>query len=247
MPWFKVDDQLAFHQKTVIAGNEAIGLWVRAGAWSAAQLTDGFIPKGVAEAMANQEVCHRLLSANLWTEVENGYQFHDWSEFQPSAKKERERRDEIKRSRSEAGKRGAEARWGNKSDSKPVANAMAIAIPNAMANEWQNDGPDPDPIKPPVVPHGGRPKRHRLTDDFTPSEAHQKKAKELGANISVELERFKNHFIGNGDTKADWNRTFSNWLSRSVEFNTNGRPQAPQSSFDPWASEWSEDDFRKQT
>lgn len=34
MSWFKVDDHLAFHRKTLAAGNEAMGLWVRAGSWS---------------------------------------------------------------------------------------------------------------------------------------------------------------------------------------------------------------------
>ena len=53
MSWFKVDDQLAFNAKVVAAGNEAMGLWVRAGSWSAAQLTDGFIPEHMANAMAN--------------------------------------------------------------------------------------------------------------------------------------------------------------------------------------------------
>jgi len=43
MPWFKVDDTLAFHAKVVAAGNAAMGLWVRAGAHSMQQLTDGFI------------------------------------------------------------------------------------------------------------------------------------------------------------------------------------------------------------
>ena len=53
MSWFKVDDQLAFNAKIVAAGNEAMGLWVRAGSWSAAQLTNGFIPEHMAIAMAN--------------------------------------------------------------------------------------------------------------------------------------------------------------------------------------------------
>lgn len=148
MAWFKVDDQLAFHQKTLIAGNEAMGLWVRAGAWASAQLTDGFVPHEIIQAMANEEVCHRLLMANLWTEENGGYQFHDWDEFQPSAEEERQKREDLKKARSEAGKAGAAARWGKEGDGKngkTMASAMANAKASAMANEWQNDGPDPDP------------------------------------------------------------------------------------------------------
>ena len=44
MAWFKVDDKLAFHPKVLTAGNTAIGLWVRAGAWSADQLQTDLSP-----------------------------------------------------------------------------------------------------------------------------------------------------------------------------------------------------------
>lgn len=143
MGWFKVDDQLAFHQKAVVAGNAAMGLWVRAGSWSCAQLTDGFIAKAMANAMANECDADALVMAGLWDEVEGGYQFHDWSEFQPSAEDEKEKR----KARSLAGKKGAAARWSNKTDGKPIANAMA----NRMANGWQKDAPDPDPDPEPKV------------------------------------------------------------------------------------------------
>lgn len=246
MAWFKVDDQLAFHAKTILAGNSAMGLWVRAGAWASAHLTDGFIPTHMANAMANPMAnpcdSEQLVEAGLWIEKEGGYQFHDWELFQPDSKAEKARREEVSRARSEAGKAGAEARWrGQEPD---------ITDGKAMANAWQADGKAMAPSRP--VPSSSReaprPKRHRLTDDFTPSEAHHKKAKELGVDIDAELEKFKNHFIGNGDTKLDWGRTFSNWLTRSTEFN-NGRPQGPprpQSGFDPWAGDWSEDEIRRQ-
>lgn len=137
--WFKVDDQLAFHQKVLMAGNEAMGLWVRAASWSCAQGTDGLIPDAIVDAMANRDFAMRLLMAKLWVEVEGGFQFHDWSEFQPSAAEEREKRSDLQRTRSEAGKKGAKARWQN-------GKTMASAKASAITNEWQTDGPDPDPL-----------------------------------------------------------------------------------------------------
>ena len=133
MGWFKVDDQLAFHQKAVIAGNAAMGLWVRAGSWSCAQLTDGFIAKAMANAMANECDADALVLAGLWDEVEGGYQFHDWSEFQPSAEDEKEKR----KARSLAGKKGAAARWSNKTDSKPHS--------KSHSKNMRSQCPDPDP------------------------------------------------------------------------------------------------------
>ena len=55
MAWFKIDDNLAFNAKILQAGNEAVGLWVRAGSWCASQLSDGVIPKPVVTAMAMGE------------------------------------------------------------------------------------------------------------------------------------------------------------------------------------------------
>lgn len=85
MPWFKVDDALAMHVKAFTAGNAALGLWVRAGSWSMHQLTDGFIPQGVVGALGGTwDEAAALVNARLWHQVDGGYQFHDWAEYQPT-------------------------------------------------------------------------------------------------------------------------------------------------------------------
>ena len=127
--WFKVDDQLAFNAKVMLAGNSAMGLWVRAGSWSSAQLTGGFVPAHMANAMANgmANPCDSdaLVMAGLWNEAEGGFQFHDWAEFQPDAEVEKAKRKATSDARSRAGKAGAQARWAGKPDGKPMANASA--------------------------------------------------------------------------------------------------------------------------
>lgn len=150
MSWFKVDDMLAFNAKVVTAGNEAMGLWVRAGSWCASQLRGGFIPSAMALAMrsplANGSDVDALVAAGLWHEAPGGYEFHDWDEYQPSAEETAERR----KKRSEAGKRGAEARW---KDGNRNANANGKRIGNAngkpMPTRWQKDAPSPSPINTP--------------------------------------------------------------------------------------------------
>lgn len=87
MPWFKVDDTLAFHGKTVAAGNGAMGLWVRAGSWSMQQLTDGFIPHQIARQLGTRAEAKRLVDNGLWDEKDDGYLFHEWSQRQPSRAK----------------------------------------------------------------------------------------------------------------------------------------------------------------
>jgi hypothetical protein len=81
MPWFKVDDQFAMHQKTVLAGNAAAGLWVRAGSWASAQLTDGFVPAHMINVLGGRPIdAKKLVDAGLWHETEGGYVFHQWNE-----------------------------------------------------------------------------------------------------------------------------------------------------------------------
>jgi len=143
MSWFKVDDQLAFNAKVMLAGNSAMGLWVRAGSWSSAQLTGGFIPTHMANAMANAMAnpcdADALVMAGLWDEAEGGYQFHDWTDFQPDAEIEKEKRKATSKARSDAGKAGAAARWNRENNGKPDSKSDGKRI----ANEWQNDAPVP--------------------------------------------------------------------------------------------------------
>ncbi len=84
MPWFKVDDNLAFHAKVVAAGNPAMGLWVRAGSWCAQQLTDGYVADHMLAAIGTPAQAKRLVDVGLWDRASGGYKFHGWTERQPS-------------------------------------------------------------------------------------------------------------------------------------------------------------------
>lgn len=116
MPWFNVDDGFAFHRKTVRAGNAALGLWVRAGSWCAQQLTDGHVPAEMVEVLGTQSQANRLVSAGLWFESEDGYQFHEWtdsgrnpsrSEVLLRRKKEAEKKARARQSKSEQSQVGS--------------------------------------------------------------------------------------------------------------------------------------------
>ena len=102
--WFKVDDQIPFNPKVLQAGNKAMGLWVRAGAWSGSMLTDGYIPDDIVTALGGKrEDTTRLLQAGLWDREIGGYRFHDWAEYQPSSAK-------VKQEQAKARKRMRELR-----------------------------------------------------------------------------------------------------------------------------------------
>lgn len=113
MAWFKVDDNLSTHMKVVSAGNEAMGLWVRAGSWAAQHMTDGFVPSQVLPLFAAPtELAQTLVDCGLWLESDGGWVFNDWLEFQPSREQvlgERSAsRDRVRRAR----ERQAEQRTG---------------------------------------------------------------------------------------------------------------------------------------
>lgn len=86
--WFKVDDGLAFHRKTVAAGNAAMGLWVRAGSWAAQHLTDGHVPDEIVLALGTRAQRDRLVRVGFWEPTDTGVYFHDWLTDDSGAKRQ---------------------------------------------------------------------------------------------------------------------------------------------------------------
>jgi len=85
MPWFKVDDSFHSHPKVLAATPAALGLWVVAGSWSGANLSDGLVPDHVLPRLLpdSATLARELVAAGLWKRVRGGYRFHDWSDFNP--------------------------------------------------------------------------------------------------------------------------------------------------------------------
>lgn len=129
MAWFKVDDNLSTHMKVVSAGNEAMGLWVRAGSWAAQHMTDGFVPTPVLALFAAPvTLANTLVECGLWHYAEGGYTFNDWLEFQPSREQvladRNASRERVKRAR----ERAADQRAG-----QPEPKARATRLPTNFA------------------------------------------------------------------------------------------------------------------
>ncbi|MCW2632075.1 MAG: hypothetical protein JWR88_1037 [Pseudonocardia sp.] len=100
MPWFRVDDSFHSHPKTMAAGTHAVGLWMRCGSYCAQHLTDGFVPVDVVKAYGTNALARRLVDVGFWDVVQGGYQFHDWSDYQPSREQvQAERRHAAERQR----------------------------------------------------------------------------------------------------------------------------------------------------
>ena len=94
MTWFKVDDKLFGHPKARAAGNRAMGLWTMSGAWASAYLTDGFVPvEFVRDHRNGEQDAARLVDVGLWHPVDGGWQFHDWSQTNPTRAQVEARRE----------------------------------------------------------------------------------------------------------------------------------------------------------
>jgi hypothetical protein len=118
LPWFRVDDRFHSHPKVLATEPAALGLWVVAGAWSSANLLDGFVPDQALPRLlpGSEMLAEKLVTAGLWRRIRGGYQFHDWTDYNPTG-------DEVKRLREQ---RAAAGRKGGLSKgSKPLASAQA--------------------------------------------------------------------------------------------------------------------------
>lgn len=133
MTWFKVDDGFAFHPKAILAGNAALGLWVRAGAWCGANLTDGALPRHMIGTFGAQaRDAKRLVKVGLWVETSDGYQFHEWADMQPSKAVVEEER---------AANRKRQKEWRDRK-----RNAVTDDVTNGVTNSASNGAPTrPDP------------------------------------------------------------------------------------------------------
>lgn len=147
MSYFPVDDDLSFHPKVLAAGNEAIGMWARAGALAKKHTTGGFITTETARALGPKKLADRLVAVGLWVLVDGGYQFHDWTEHagNGSAEVERDRKE-----RAAQKNRDRQARWrerqrnGAGNDSRDD-NAGGNAVSNGAVTESPSPSPIPRP------------------------------------------------------------------------------------------------------
>lgn len=115
MSWFKVDDSFYDHSKVFDAPDCAMALWIRAGCWSARNLRDGFVPAGMPARLCDDPdtAVRELLNRGLWRRAKDGYQFHDWKDYQPTAEKVLATRAK----RAEAGRLGGLAKAGKQTAS----------------------------------------------------------------------------------------------------------------------------------
>lgn len=136
--WAKVDDGFWCHPKVIGLPLAACGLWVRALSWSCAQRLETVPESFVRMVGATDDDAAALVEAGLWIASEDGYQIHNWTEYQTLTVSER---------RAEAGRKGGLV--SGQKRSKPQANPKQTASKNVLLTKQTHEaGTHPVPSRP---------------------------------------------------------------------------------------------------
>ena len=138
--WIKLDDGFATHPKALAAGPRALALQIRAICYASQHQTDGFIARAVlpfleidldvdsdGEVRIKEDWPVRMVQYGFWEVHEQGWQIHDYLEWNLSKKELKT----LKSDKMRAGKKGAKVRWNKRIE--PMADAMAPANSRPMA------------------------------------------------------------------------------------------------------------------
>lgn len=118
MTWALIDDEMAFHAKTVAAGNAAFGAWVRMLCWTRRAKTDGRLPAGIVRSIASKVELATLIRVRLLDAAGEDFAIHDFRDHNLSAAALAERREKTAPGRREKAQKAAKARW-NKAQTMP--------------------------------------------------------------------------------------------------------------------------------
>lgn len=138
MSWLHLDDQFADHPKITQAGGDAAWLFVCVLLYCKRYDTEGFVPKAQVPRLTDrkqpQRLVAKLLAVQLLHETDGGYLVHDWSDWNRSSQ-----------SRSEAGRKAAEARWAkhNATRNANASESHTERIPDADASGCTIPIPNP--------------------------------------------------------------------------------------------------------
>lgn len=148
-----------------------------------------------------KSVLHELQSVGLLDREGDQFVPHNWDTRQ-------------KKSDSSA-ERVAAHRSRNATDDKPrnVTNLLPVTPPEQIQNRTEQNRSRVDP----QTPKGPKPKKATQIDPaWEPDEVllAWTRTKHISQeDVDNEVERFRNHYLGKGEARADWNASFRNWMT----------------------------------
>lgn len=134
MAWTHLDDGWWSHPKVIRAGNGPVGAWVRMLNWSRAKKTDGCVPKEIARTIASRKELQKLVDVVLLERDGDGYRIHDHLQWNRSAAEDDAAKAALSARRSDAAKKGNDARWGNRKPADGSSQTNRTCDDNRIAN-----------------------------------------------------------------------------------------------------------------
>lgn len=234
MPWFKVDDGFWSHPKVLGLSDSAIALWVKAGSWCSQQLTDGFVPEsarnllGIREESVYGGNAAELVEADLWSEIDGGWEFCNWSEFQPSKSAVEERREADRR-------RKAEAREKKRRLREESAGSPSGHVAESRAESALPDPTRPDPLSSNEERETPRKRGSRVPEDFEITNDLREWAAAETPDVDIDAKTLEwidywKSIAGAKGVKLDWVATWRNGMRKQqswVERDRANRRQTP--------------------
>ena len=111
--------------------------------------------------------------------------------------------------------------------SKPPGTYSPSPSPSPSVSSKEDIENPPKPLK--------KKKNIPLDEEWKPTDNHRQLADKHGINLEWQVDQFRDHALANNRKQADWDRSFNNWLRKSLEF-TNGKntssPTIPDIKYD---------------
>jgi hypothetical protein len=209
MAWGKVDDKLHSSPKWRACTKGGRALWVTALSWSMDQLTDGRIPAHMLAALdGTVRDAEGLVRVGLWDEADDGWCFHDWTDYQPSREHVLAERDAAKERQRRARERSRESRRDG-----AVTDGVSHGVSSVPPTR-------PDPLKRTTTSADADVARRatRLPDSWTPTDEHIARAAQSRLDVGREFVKFRAHAQEKGRTAKNWNAAFTRWLMNAAEY-----------------------------
>jgi len=220
VPWFKVDDGFHGHPKVIGLSPSAVGVWLLTGTWSAQYLTDGHVPRGMVTRFGGTDAdAADLIAAGLWRAGEDGYEFHEWHEYQPS-KETVEAERAAARDRMRERRRNKRGTFAGSSDEQPANVREVFAGSSTTPTQPSPTRPESSNEDSSLPRKRGTTKGTRIPEPFvvTGQMRTDITAECGGIDVDGQTRRFVDYWRaqpGQKGVKTDWIATWRNWMRRA--------------------------------
>lgn len=233
--WVKLDDGFVDHPKIARVG--AVGAWLQLQAlcYANRNLTDGFVPWGVARSFVARgqdytdeaDRCWSLaltcgmqgrdleemdwpavlVAAGIWELVPGGYQIHDYKDYQPTKVQVLAHRRKHAARQQKYVQRKADAITDGVSDGVTDASPVPVPVPVPQRQRSLS-----------LRERARASRATTLPEDFQLTEKLRKYAQSGGLDPESEFAHFRNHHLAKGDRMVRWDRAFMVWCQRADQF-----------------------------